>query len=280
MPRSRVMVGEGCDGEIHRRRSPAALLRRERPRRINRPREGTRSIPVCKLKTVPVPQRRSARASRRDGPDERRRQAAADGRHRRRDLAVRRPAAARRPRRTSRAPSTRSRAYPTSFRPPPPLTCSSSQTLYELVWASGWEERANEHLPHLLGHARRAALPALRARGGGRSTLARALEARGDRRRTRGARPLAWIDDALDERLPRVGGSARAAPTLLVQTEPEHGPHRPRGASCWSAGRWRWRGADGGRGRHLQRFGDRSPRSPGHAGAERPQRDRPWRRGV
>src|ERR1700736_5552289 len=23
--------------------------------------------------------------------------------------------------------------------------------LFELVWASGWEERANEHLPHLLG---------------------------------------------------------------------------------------------------------------------------------
>jgi len=22
---------------------------------------------------------------------------------------------------------------------------------YELVWCSGWEERANEHLPHLLG---------------------------------------------------------------------------------------------------------------------------------
>ena len=24
-------------------------------------------------------------------------------------------------------------------------------TVFELVWASGWEERANEHLPHLLG---------------------------------------------------------------------------------------------------------------------------------
>ena len=26
-----------------------------------------------------------------------------------------------------------------------------SKTPFELVWASGWEERANEHLPHLLG---------------------------------------------------------------------------------------------------------------------------------
>src|SRR6202011_3441893 len=32
--------------------------------------------------------------------------------------------------------------------------------LFELAWASGWEERANEHLPHLLGLPER--LPFLR----------------------------------------------------------------------------------------------------------------------
>ena len=37
-----------------------------------------------------------------------------------------------------------------------------------------------------------------------------------------GARPLAWIDDALDDECHRWAGE-RAAPTLLVATEPELG---------------------------------------------------------
>ena len=37
-----------------------------------------------------------------------------------------------------------------------------------------------------------------------------------------GKRPLAWIDDALNEAC-HEWARARSAPTLLVQTDPEHG---------------------------------------------------------
>jgi len=87
--------------------------------------------------------------------------------------------------------------------------------LYELVWASGWEERANEHLPHLLGLPR--GIPFLRfARAVGRSNAHWKLDAI---EAYAGQRPLAWIDDALDQAC-REWASARAAPTLLVQTDP------------------------------------------------------------
>ncbi len=46
------------------------------------------------------------------------------------------------------------------FATAPPRTCWGCATAIELVWASGWEERANEHLPHLLGMPAR--LPFLR----------------------------------------------------------------------------------------------------------------------
>jgi len=94
--------------------------------------------------------------------------------------------------------------------------------LFELVWASGWEERANEHLPHLLGLPPR--LPFLRFLD---------PSARGQRQ-TRGhwklaaidayarGRPLAWVDDALDEAC-SAWADRRGAPTLLVQTIPELG---------------------------------------------------------
>jgi hypothetical protein len=89
---------------------------------------------------------------------------------------------------------------------------------YELVWASGWEEKANEHLPHLLGLP--PALPFLRferavGRGNAHWKLA-AIEAYAD------GRALAWIDDALDDSCHAWAG-ARRLPTLLVQTEPHRG---------------------------------------------------------
>jgi hypothetical protein len=91
-------------------------------------------------------------------------------------------------------------------------------TLFDLVWASGWEERANEHLPHLLGLP--PALPFLRfARAVGHSNAHWKLEAIDA---YAGARPLAWIDDALNPAC-HEWAQARKAPTLLVQTEPEHG---------------------------------------------------------
>jgi HAD domain in Swiss Army Knife RNA repair proteins len=93
--------------------------------------------------------------------------------------------------------------------------------LFELVWASGWEEKANEHLPHLLGLP--AALPFLRFSrdlGAGRRTHAHwkleAIEAYARRR------PLAWIDDAFNAAC-HEWAQTRPAPTLLVQTEPTQG---------------------------------------------------------
>jgi hypothetical protein len=90
--------------------------------------------------------------------------------------------------------------------------------IFELVWASGWEERANEHLPHLLGLPRE--LPFLRfSRAVGRANAHWKLDAISA---YAGARPLAWIDDALN-RACHEWAHARAAPTLLVETEPERG---------------------------------------------------------
>jgi hypothetical protein len=91
-------------------------------------------------------------------------------------------------------------------------------SVFDLVWASGWEERANEHLPHLLGLP--AELPFLRfSRAVGRSHAHWKLEAIDA---YAGERPLAWVDDALDDAC-REWARTRTAPTLLVQTEPERG---------------------------------------------------------
>jgi hypothetical protein len=95
--------------------------------------------------------------------------------------------------------------------------------LFDLVWASGWEERADEHLPHLLGVP--AGLPFLRfaersAPVSGRVTRGHwkldAIDAHA------GARPLAWVDDAHNESC-HAWAAARDAPTLLVTTTPELG---------------------------------------------------------
>ena len=92
---------------------------------------------------------------------------------------------------------------------------------FDLVWASGWEEKANEYLPHLLGLD--GPLPFLRfARGAvaGRTTHAHwklaAIDAYA------GIRPLAWIDDAFNQAC-HDWASERPSPTLLVSTAPEEG---------------------------------------------------------
>ena len=95
-------------------------------------------------------------------------------------------------------------------------------SLFELVWASGWEERANEHLPHLLGMP--PGLPFLRfERAVGRSNAHWKLDAI---EAFAGQRPLAWIDDALNDAC-HEWAAARAAPTLLVQTDPQRGLTAP-----------------------------------------------------
>ncbi len=91
-------------------------------------------------------------------------------------------------------------------------------TRFELVWASGWEERADEHLPHLLGLPR--GLPFLRfERSVGRSNAHWKLDAIGT---YAGGRALAWIDDAFNRDC-HAWAQERTSPTLLVQTEPEVG---------------------------------------------------------
>ena len=92
---------------------------------------------------------------------------------------------------------------------------------YEPVWASGWEEKANEYLPRLLGLP--GPLPYLRFPApaqAGRTTHAHwKLEAIGA---YAGARPLAWVDDAFNEAC-HAWARARTAPTLLVSTAPQRG---------------------------------------------------------
>jgi len=90
--------------------------------------------------------------------------------------------------------------------------------VYELVWASGWEERAEEHLPRLLGLP--AGLPYLRfdrePGGSGSHWKLEVIE------RFAGGRALAWVDDCLNEACHR-WAAERESPTLLVATDPRHG---------------------------------------------------------
>ena len=90
---------------------------------------------------------------------------------------------------------------------------------FECVWRTGWEERAEEHLPYFLG------LP------GGWEHLSF------DRPRSQinahwkldaidafagPTRAVAWIDDDHDAEC-RTWAAARSAPTLLVSTDPAVG---------------------------------------------------------
>ncbi len=90
---------------------------------------------------------------------------------------------------------------------------------YELVWATGWEEMANDHLPDILGLPFRE-LPCLTF--GGRAVFGtshwklEALTAHA------GDRPAAWIDDNIDDAC-RLWALRRRAPTLLVDTRPATG---------------------------------------------------------
>jgi hypothetical protein len=89
---------------------------------------------------------------------------------------------------------------------------------FECVWCTGWEDRADGHLPHLLGLP--AGWPHIpfsdRPRDAAHWKLA-AIDAHAgpDRR-------AAWIDDAHDERC-RTWARERPGPTLLVTTEPATG---------------------------------------------------------
>lgn len=88
---------------------------------------------------------------------------------------------------------------------------------FELVWCSGWEEKADEYLPLALGLP--AGLPHLTFddSDGGRHWKLTAIERYAGPRR-----PLAWIDDAFDESCHR-WAAGRPGPTELVRTEPAVG---------------------------------------------------------
>ncbi|HXR60662.1 MAG TPA: hypothetical protein VN732_04985, partial [Solirubrobacterales bacterium] len=88
---------------------------------------------------------------------------------------------------------------------------------FELVWASGWEDKANFYLPELLG------LPELphigfdvAPRSGSVHWKLAAMES------YCGSRAIAWIDDSFDASCYE-WAERRAAPTLLVPTEPALG---------------------------------------------------------
>ncbi len=88
---------------------------------------------------------------------------------------------------------------------------------FELVWASGWEDRANDHLPGILGLPE---LPYLTFDGRARFGTAHwKLEALDE---YAGSRPLAWIDDSLDSSCYE-WSDKRSSPTLLVPTESDVG---------------------------------------------------------
>lgn len=85
--------------------------------------------------------------------------------------------------------------------------------VFELVWCSGWKERANDHLPHVLGLGPYPHLVFGESAGHWKLAAVRAHA---------GDRPLAWIDDDLNDAV-RAWAAARPQPTLLVETAPASG---------------------------------------------------------
>jgi hypothetical protein len=84
---------------------------------------------------------------------------------------------------------------------------------FELVWATGWEHRANDQLPLILGLP--GELPCLTFDGRARFGTAHwKLDALGEYALNR---PLAWLDDSLDESC-HLWAAQRSAPTLLAPT--------------------------------------------------------------
>jgi len=90
---------------------------------------------------------------------------------------------------------------------------------FELVWCSGWEEKANVYLPLALGLP--GALPHVPFDELNRPPSAR-WKLVGIDTYAGPSRPLAWVDDAHDDRCVQ-WAAGRVAPTLLISTEPAVG---------------------------------------------------------
>jgi hypothetical protein len=88
---------------------------------------------------------------------------------------------------------------------------------YDLVWATGWEDRANDYLPNILGLPQ---LPHLTFNGAAR--FGSAHWKLGPLDEYCKGRAMAWIDDNFDESCYE-WARERPEPTLLVPTEPHLG---------------------------------------------------------
>ena len=88
---------------------------------------------------------------------------------------------------------------------------------FELVWATGWEDKANDYLPNILG------LPELPYISfGGAARFGSAHWKLGPLEEYASGRPVAWIDDNFNEGCYE-WAKEREEPTLLVPTEPHLG---------------------------------------------------------
>ena len=92
---------------------------------------------------------------------------------------------------------------------------------FDLVWCSGWEEKADETLPRAIGLGPFPHLSFDRPVGGRTAPRAHwkldAIDAHAGPER-----PLAWVDDAFNPAC-HAWAAERSAPTLLVATEPATG---------------------------------------------------------
>jgi len=89
--------------------------------------------------------------------------------------------------------------------------------VFDPVWCSGWEEKANEYLPLALGLAPLPHLSFDRTPGTNAHWKLAAIDAYAGAERA-----LAWIDDAHNEATD-TWATSRRGPTLLVRTEPPVG---------------------------------------------------------
>jgi hypothetical protein len=90
---------------------------------------------------------------------------------------------------------------------------------YESLWATGWGDRANDHLIHILSMPGELEVIEFATRpstdGSGHWKLEELTERAGDR-------PAAWVDDGHNDACAD-WAAGRSAPTLLVSTDPHIG---------------------------------------------------------
>jgi hypothetical protein len=88
--------------------------------------------------------------------------------------------------------------------------------VFDLVWCSGWEDKADEHLVRVLDLPVRPPFLTFPVPTGTAHWKLASVEGHA------GDRPIAWIDDGFDESC-HAWAAARTLPTLLVATDPAVG---------------------------------------------------------